>query len=346
MKVIYSGLPTISTMIFPLLSLVWYLIWTVTKAYLILDIARFICSVSKAIFIYRIWPKFKSPHFGDKKGWALVTGCTDGVGKALVDEFLRNGVKTILVSRSGEKLKCQADELAKLYPNVETKILQFDFTQTDYSQLAEQLKSVQVDILVNNVGIGPNVIVKFLEKFNYLNEEIVRVNFLSCQRMTELVLPQMIANNFGRIVNVSSAVGLYPFAYISSYGATKNAVINYSRALSSHKQLKSRNVYVTCLYPNLIATKLSQYDMANLYVVDRRTYAKEVVGTIGLISETSGCFQHDIQIAIAYLTPNWVFDFLSEVIAKLESYRTTKLKKMQMNDKIINNIKNNNHKTK
>lgn len=296
------------------------------EAYVIIAILLFLYNVAKAIFIFKVLPKFYSPKLlsDDKNGWALVTGCTDGIGKAIVQEFLHHQIPTIMISRSETKLKYVSEEFTCLYPQVDTKFFPFDFTSTDYSRLAVFLKDYKVEILVNNVGVTNHLLLPFLESSDLKPQEILRVNLLSYIRMTELVLPQMMANNYGRIVNLSSIIGRFPFGYAAAYGATKHAIIEYSKALSSDRSLRDRNVLATCICPHLVATKLAEYNKATWYVTDKHVFARQAIGTIGILRETTGCFYHEFQFALGRLLPNCMFEWILELIGAFEGSRRSK----------------------
>lgn len=87
--------------------------------------------------------------------WAVVTGCTDGIGKAYADLFAKKGLNVVLISRSLDKLNKQAREIENKY-KVETKVIVADFTQIDsiYPNIKAQLADLDVGILFNNVGMA------------------------------------------------------------------------------------------------------------------------------------------------------------------------------------------------
>lgn len=87
--------------------------------------------------------------------WAVVTGCTDGIGKAYAEQLAKRGFNIVLISRTLDKLKQQALELENNY-NVLTKVIAADFTEPDviYPEIGAQLEDLDIGILVNNVGVG------------------------------------------------------------------------------------------------------------------------------------------------------------------------------------------------
>lgn len=87
--------------------------------------------------------------------WAVVTGCTDGIGKAYTEQLAKRGLSIVLISRTLEKLNEQARDLQDRF-KVETKVIAADFTQPDsiYPNIRTQLADLDIGILVNNVGMS------------------------------------------------------------------------------------------------------------------------------------------------------------------------------------------------
>jgi 17beta-estradiol 17-dehydrogenase / very-long-chain 3-oxoacyl-CoA reductase len=86
--------------------------------------------------------------------WAVVTGCTDGIGKAYAEYFAKIGLNVVLISRNLEKLNQQANELGETF-KVSTKVIAADFTQnTIYPRIKTILNDLDIGVLVNNVGLS------------------------------------------------------------------------------------------------------------------------------------------------------------------------------------------------
>lgn len=87
--------------------------------------------------------------------WAVVTGCTDGIGKAYAEQLAKRGLSIVLISRTLEKLNEQAKELQDRF-KVETKVIAADFTEPNsiYPNIRTQLADLDIGILVNNVGMS------------------------------------------------------------------------------------------------------------------------------------------------------------------------------------------------
>ncbi|KAE9548425.1 hypothetical protein FO519_008363 [Halicephalobus sp. NKZ332] len=241
--------------------------------------------------------------------WTVVTGCTDGIGKAYIEELAEaRGVrKFYLIARNEKKVNQFAQELKDRY-NCEIKIAIFDFAEDDFSKLPKELKEIEVGILVNCVGIAPEKVGNFLELPEGLPSKILRVNLMSCMKMIELILPGMLKRDQGIIVNVASMTGWRPLPYMSTYPASKAAISFYSDTLAD--EFAHTNVKINCLIPLLVATKIASYDSTeanDIFVIKTKTFAKYAVRLIGNFRLSTGCVFHDIQVAFGALVSFWGF---------------------------------------
>ena len=90
--------------------------------------------------------------------WAVVTGCTDGIGKAIAQELASRGFNLVMVSRSIDKLNATAKDLREKSPGIQTRTLVFDFTEdtsvASYQAVAKKINDIDIGVLVNNVGVA------------------------------------------------------------------------------------------------------------------------------------------------------------------------------------------------
>ncbi|XP_077864262.1 very-long-chain 3-oxoacyl-CoA reductase-B-like [Saccoglossus kowalevskii] len=154
--------------------------------------------------------------------WAVVTGATDGIGKAYAEQLAEKGLNIVLLSRTLAKLENVAQEIESRY-NVTTKVLQVDFTGGPeiYKHIAELLNNLDIGVLVNNVGTNHSNPEYFTNSPNKFIPDILNVNILACTMMTKIVLPQMVKRRKGVIINISSAAGLNPLPLLLIYSSTK-----------------------------------------------------------------------------------------------------------------------------
>ncbi len=186
--------------------------------------------------------------------WAIVTGCTDGIGKSYAEQLAKRGLNVVLISRTLEKLQEQAKHLREKY-SVETRVIAADFTGKEYSmlilkqikiiyictfsqepnniypQIKSQIADLEIAILVNNVGVSykhPEYFDVFAENDQAVSD-MINCNITSVTKMTGLVLPGMLKRRKGIIVNNASASGRTPTPLLAVYSATKAYVDFFSR---------------------------------------------------------------------------------------------------------------------
>ncbi|CAI4220502.1 unnamed protein product [Auanema sp. JU1783] len=120
----------------------------------------------------------------------------------------------------------------------------------------------------------------------------------------------MLKRDKGVVVNVSSMTGWRPLPYLSSYPASKAALSFFSDSL--YDEFSKTNVKIQCLIPMLVATKVASYEESeanNIFVVTPENYAKQAVRAIGRWCIITGCFQHDVQIALGTILSFSIFKF-------------------------------------
>jgi len=175
--------------------------------------------------------------------WAVVTGATDGIGKAMAEEMVKQTMNVIIVSRTQAKLddtKKELEALAKKKAaNVTIETLCIDFTQfggpeTDgFQRAAKAFSGKEIGVLVNNVGVSYEFPMFFHEVDDTRVAHLLKVNMDSVVHMTRLVLPGMVERKKGAILNLSSSAGVTPSPLLSLYGATKAFVDKFSQEMDA-----------------------------------------------------------------------------------------------------------------
>ena len=184
---------------------------------------------------------------------AVVTGGAQGIGRAVVERFLASGAAVAIWDRDRALAEKTASELKSKGKVVAVTV---DVTRlTDVERACDEtLKALGgIDILVNNAGIaGPNV-----KTWEYRPEDwdqVMRVNLDSQFYCCRTVAPLMIAQNYGRIVNIASIAGKEGNPNAPAYSASKAAVIALTKSLG--KELASHNISVNCLTPAAARTAI------------------------------------------------------------------------------------------
>ncbi len=182
----------------------------------------------------------------------LITGGSQGIGKALAFEFAQTGHDLLLVSRNEKKLAETAQLVSQKY-GVKALILAFDLSLVESLQAIETLlhnEQYYVQNLVNNAGFG--LAGPFAEHRPETLRAMVDLNVRALTDLSQLFLPDMLARNTGGILNVSSMGGLLPGPYQAAYFASKAYVISLTQALSW--ECLGTGVHISTLAPGPVRT--------------------------------------------------------------------------------------------
>ena len=185
---------------------------------------------------------------------ALVTGGSKGLGKAMARGFAEAGANIVISSRTEAELKAAAAEIAE---GTKAKVVYFVADMTNRQEVDKLAESAtremgKVDILVNNAG--SNVPQPIDEITDEAWDRIVELNLTSCMALSRAVVPQMKERRWGRIIHISSIMGLVSKDARDVYSATKSALLGLARA--SALDLGAYNVTVNCIAPGPFLTDL------------------------------------------------------------------------------------------
>lgn len=184
--------------------------------------------------------------------YTLITGASSGIGFELAHEFARHHHNLILVARSTQKLEELKAEIEKRY-KVTAQVIGLDLSKNNSADELHKIVTklnLSVDILVNNAGFGDHGL--FANSNMPRNEDMIVLNILTLTKLTQLFLPDMIKNKYGRIMNVASIAAFQPGPLMSVYYATKAFVLSFSEGL--HEELLGTGVTVTALCPGPTAS--------------------------------------------------------------------------------------------
>uniref|UniRef100_A0A8C2PEE5 17beta-estradiol 17-dehydrogenase n=1 Tax=Capra hircus TaxID=9925 RepID=A0A8C2PEE5_CAPHI len=247
---------------------------------------------SKCIFLHfcKVLPRSFLKSMGE---WAVITGAGDGIGKAYSFELARQGFNVVLISRTLEKLQAIAAEIEWTIGST-VKIIQADFAKDDiYEYIKEKLKGLEIGILVNNVGMLPNLLPS-----HFLNTP-------DDFQMTQLILKHMKSRQKGLILNISSGAALFPWPLYSTYSASKAFVYTFSKALQA--EYKEKGIIIQVLTPYAVSTPMTKCLNTNMITKTADEFVKESLNYVTIGDETCGCLTHEILAAILSLIPSWAF---------------------------------------
>ncbi|MFD0586539.1 SDR family NAD(P)-dependent oxidoreductase [Paenibacillus sp. GCM10027627] len=183
---------------------------------------------------------------------ALITGASGGIGRAFTDIFANEGYQVVLASRNESKLLEVEQQLKERY-GASTLSVPVDLAHSSGpQQLFEAVKrrGIEVDVLVNNAGIG---------SFGYLHQQnpalelnMLQLNVTSLSHLMMLFLPDMIKRKNGHILNIGSTTSFYPCPLSANYSASKAFVLSLTEAAAN--ELQGTGVQVTALCPGATST--------------------------------------------------------------------------------------------
>ena len=186
---------------------------------------------------------------------ALITGATRGIGKQIAITLAKQGYNIALNYRKEnedlENIKKQIKELNVRCLPVKGDVSIFDDTANMVNQIINEFG--KIDVLVNNAGITKDALLMRMKKEDF--EDVINVNLVGTFNVTKNVIPYMIKQRSGRIINISSVVGVSGNAGQTNYSASKAGIIGFTKSLA--KEVASRNILVNAVAPGFIETQMT-----------------------------------------------------------------------------------------
>ncbi|KAG8508517.1 Testosterone 17-beta-dehydrogenase 3, partial [Galemys pyrenaicus] len=218
--------------------------------------------------------------------------------------FARQGLNVVLISRTLDKLQAVAAEI-ECTTGRSVKVIQADFTKDDiYEYIKEKLEGLEIGILVNNVGMLPDLLPSlFLNTADDI-ENLIHCNITAVVKMTQLILKSMESRQKGLILNISSGVALFPWPLYSLYSASKAFMCTFSRALQV--EYKAKGIIIQVLTPYAVSTPMTKYLNTNMITKTADEFVQESLNYVRFGDEACGCLAHEILANFLRLIPPWV----------------------------------------
>ncbi|XP_050617776.1 17-beta-hydroxysteroid dehydrogenase type 3 isoform X2 [Macaca thibetana thibetana] len=186
------------------------------------------------------------------------------------------------------------------------KIIQADFTKDDiYEHIKEKLTGLEIGILVNNVGMLPNLLPSHFLNAPDEIQSVIHCNITSVVKMTQLILKHMESRRKGLILNISSGIALFPWPLYSMYSASKAFVCTFSKALQ--EEYRAKEVIIQVLTPYAVSTAMTKYLNTNVITKTADEFVQESLNYVTIGGETCGCLAHEILAGFLSLIPAWAF---------------------------------------
>ena len=186
---------------------------------------------------------------------AMITGATRGIGKQIALTLANEGYNIVLNYRT------ENDELKQLKNEIESKNVKCLAVQgdvTNFEDCKQMIESAikefgKIDVLVNNAGITKDMLLARMKEEDF--KQVIDVNLVGTFNMTKNVISYMMKARNGRIINISSVVGVAGNAGQTNYSASKAGIIGFTKSLA--KEIASRNILVNAVAPGFIETNMT-----------------------------------------------------------------------------------------
>jgi len=185
----------------------------------------------------------------------LVTGGSRGIGASIAESFAKEGAN-IALNFAGSRES--AEETAKLVKSYGTECIIYQADVSDLSQVEKMIKDVEadfggVDILVNNAGVTKDTLFMRMKEDDW--DKVININLKGVYNCSKSVIRGMIKRKMGKIINITSVVGLMGNAGQANYAASKAGMIGLTKSVA--KELASRGITVNAVAPGFIETDMT-----------------------------------------------------------------------------------------
>ncbi|MBM3191249.1 MAG: 3-oxoacyl-[acyl-carrier-protein] reductase [Chlamydiae bacterium] len=189
---------------------------------------------------------------------AFITGGTRGIGKAIAEEFVRQGASVWIVGTSEEKTRQALEGLKVLAVAPDQKFQSSGLNVADHTRVREVVEELykawgELDIVVNCAGVTrDNFLMKMTEKDW---DDVLDINLKSAYNVCHAVIKPMLKARKGKIINISSVIGLTGNAGQVNYSASKFGLVGFTRSLAI--EVAKRGICVNCIAPGFISTDMT-----------------------------------------------------------------------------------------
>lgn len=190
----------------------------------------------------------------EAKKVALITGGSRGIGKEIAKKFAENGYN-LVINYVSDNTNLEA--LKEEFKNVEVLFVKTDVTNYESCEnMAKEAieKFGRIDVLVNNAGITKDNLLIRMKEEDF--DKVINVNLKGTFNMTKTITPYMMKQRNGKIVNISSVVGVTGNAGQANYAASKAGIIGFTKSVA--RELASRNILANCVAPGFIRTDMTE----------------------------------------------------------------------------------------
>ena len=226
---------------------------------------------------------------------ALITGATRGIGKQIAITLAENGFDIALNYRKEnedlDNTKKEIEKIGRKCVAVKGDVSSYEDCENFVKKVIEQYG--KIDVLVNNAGITKDNLLMRMKKEDF--EDVLNVNLVGTFNVTKNVIPYMMKERNGRIINISSVVGIAGNAGQTNYSASKAGIIGFTKSLA--KEVASRNILVNAVAPGFIETNMTDVlkdeikeNIAKNIPLKRMGNAKDVANLVNFLASNESSY--------------------------------------------------------
>ena len=230
-----------------------------------------------------------------EKKVALITGGSRGIGKAIAEKFAKNGYDLVINYVSDNT---DLDAIKEEFKQYGSEVLMEKADVSNYEECEKMVTSAiekfgRIDVLVNNAGVTRDNLLMRMKEEDF--DKVISINLKGTFNLTKLVTPYMMKKREGRIVSISSVVGVIGNAGQSNYAASKAGIIGFTKSLA--KELAPRNIRVNAVAPGFIDTDMTSVlsdkvkENINLQIpLKRMGKAEEVANVVSFLANDESSY--------------------------------------------------------
>ena len=223
----------------------------------------------------------------------LITGASRGIGKQIAKQFAKHGYNVAInYNKSIDKAKSLYEEIISL--NANAILVKADIKNSnEVKKMIEKTIACfgHIDVLINNAGISYKGL--FIDENNEITKEIIDTNLLGAMYTSKYVLPHMLKNGGGKIINISSIWGKVGASLECSYSTSKAGLIGLTKSLA--KEYGYNNIFVNCICPGLVDTDMNKNlskqeleDVINQIPAKRIGKTEDISNLVLFLAENTG----------------------------------------------------------
>lgn len=218
---------------------------------------------------------------------AFITGAAKGIGRAVAINMAKSGADLVLTDILAKELSLTAERASAF--GVKVKAICMDITDESAVRSAVERNIEEfgkIDILVNNAGIYPRS--DFIKSTSDDWKKIIDINILGTMYPTHALLPHMINNGYGRIVNIASVAAVYGIDYFVDYSMTKGAIVSFTKALA--KRVADKGITVNCVSPGSIDVTGGNNPMSEYSFIGRAGTPDELANVVLFVASEEASY--------------------------------------------------------